>query len=227
MNFHVALHQRFAKYLLMLRRFAEVLVLSPSTHISRALVTQSSGKHSSESQVRPSCRFASIYVCLWRCNNSRPPKSRVHLYSTRRWMLGAWNTQKCVCWNTQKCVGWNTQKCVGWNTQKCACWNTQKCVGWNTQKCVGWNTQKCVGWNTQKCVFWTTQKCVCWTTQKCSFFKKNVRYPVWICRDPMSLILGTRFSNVGTESSPSNTLKKLHKCVGWITHSVFHWTTYK
>jgi len=25
-------------------------------------------------------------------------------------------------------------------------------------------------------------------------FKENVRYPVWICRDPISLILGTRFS---------------------------------
>jgi len=26
------------------------------------------------------------------------------------------------------------------------------------------------------------------------FFKENVRYPIWICRDPISLILGTRFS---------------------------------
>ena len=26
------------------------------------------------------------------------------------------------------------------------------------------------------------------------FFKENVRNPVWICRDPISLILGTRFS---------------------------------
>ena len=26
------------------------------------------------------------------------------------------------------------------------------------------------------------------------FFKENVRYPVWICRVPISLILGTRFS---------------------------------
>jgi len=26
------------------------------------------------------------------------------------------------------------------------------------------------------------------------FFKENIRYPVWICRDPISLILGTRFS---------------------------------
>jgi len=25
------------------------------------------------------------------------------------------------------------------------------------------------------------------------FFKDNVRYPIWICRDPISLILGTRF----------------------------------
>jgi len=23
------------------------------------------------------------------------------------------------------------------------------------------------------------------------FFKENVRYPVWICREPISLILGT------------------------------------
>jgi len=27
-----------------------------------------------------------------------------------------------------------------------------------------------------------------------SFFKENVRYPVWTCRDPISLNLGTRFS---------------------------------
>jgi len=26
------------------------------------------------------------------------------------------------------------------------------------------------------------------------FFKENIRNPVWICRDPISLILGTRFS---------------------------------
>jgi len=26
------------------------------------------------------------------------------------------------------------------------------------------------------------------------FFKENVRYLVWICRDPISLILGTRFA---------------------------------
>jgi len=25
-------------------------------------------------------------------------------------------------------------------------------------------------------------------------FKENTRYPVWTCRDPTSLILGTRFS---------------------------------
>jgi len=24
------------------------------------------------------------------------------------------------------------------------------------------------------------------------FFKENVRYPVWTCRDPIALILGTR-----------------------------------
>jgi len=28
------------------------------------------------------------------------------------------------------------------------------------------------------------------------FFKENVRYPVWTCRDPVCLILGTRFSLV-------------------------------
>ena len=26
------------------------------------------------------------------------------------------------------------------------------------------------------------------------FFKKNIRYPIWTCRGPISLILGTRFS---------------------------------
>ena len=30
------------------------------------------------------------------------------------------------------------------------------------------------------------------------FLKKNVRYPVWTCRDPISLNLGTRFSILGT-----------------------------
>jgi len=30
------------------------------------------------------------------------------------------------------------------------------------------------------------------------FFKENVRHPVWTCRDPISLILGTRFSILGT-----------------------------
>ena len=29
---------------------------------------------------------------------------------------------------------------------------------------------------------------------KAFFSKENVRYPVWICRDPIYLILGTRFS---------------------------------
>jgi len=27
-----------------------------------------------------------------------------------------------------------------------------------------------------------------------SFFKENFRYPVWTCRDPISLIVGSRFS---------------------------------
>jgi len=31
------------------------------------------------------------------------------------------------------------------------------------------------------------------------FFKKNGRYSIWTCRDPISLIMGTRFSpNLGT-----------------------------
>jgi len=34
------------------------------------------------------------------------------------------------------------------------------------------------------------------------FLKENVRYPVWMCRDPISLILGTRFSLIlGTRFS--------------------------
>jgi len=34
------------------------------------------------------------------------------------------------------------------------------------------------------------------------FSKGNVRYPVWTCRDPISLILGTRFSLIlGTRFS--------------------------
>jgi len=42
------------------------------------------------------------------------------------------------------------------------------------------------------------------------FFKENVRYPVWICRDPISLILGTRFSPIlGIRLSLS--LKRLKK----------------
>jgi len=28
------------------------------------------------------------------------------------------------------------------------------------------------------------------------FFKENVRYPVLICRNPISLILGTQFSQI-------------------------------
>jgi len=31
------------------------------------------------------------------------------------------------------------------------------------------------------------------TSYNMSFFKENVRYPVWTCRDPISLLLGTRF----------------------------------
>jgi len=37
---------------------------------------------------------------------------------------------------------------------------------------------------------------------KVVFFKENVRYPVWTCRDLISLILGTRFSLIlGTRFS--------------------------
>jgi len=31
------------------------------------------------------------------------------------------------------------------------------------------------------------------------FFKENVRYPIWTCRDPISLILGTRFSLISRD----------------------------
>jgi len=37
------------------------------------------------------------------------------------------------------------------------------------------------------------------------FFKENVRYLVWM--DPISLILGTRFSNLGTRIEPLKHLK--------------------
>ena len=58
------------------------------------------------------------------------------------------------------------------------------------------------------------------------FFKENVKYPIWACRDPISLILGTRFSlilgtrrwfslilgtrfsNLGTRIGSLNHLKK-------------------
>jgi len=48
------------------------------------------------------------------------------------------------------------------------------------------------------------------------FFKENVRYPVWTCRDPISLILETQFSLIlGTRFSILETrfgsLKKLEK----------------
>jgi len=38
------------------------------------------------------------------------------------------------------------------------------------------------------------------------FFKENVRHPVWTCRDPISLIPGTRFPILGT---PFRSLKHL------------------
>jgi len=40
------------------------------------------------------------------------------------------------------------------------------------------------------------------------FFKENVRYPIWTCRDPISLILGTRFSILGTWIGSLKHLKK-------------------
>jgi len=48
------------------------------------------------------------------------------------------------------------------------------------------------------------------------FFEENVRYLVWICRDPISLILGTRFSLIlGTQFEILGTrigsLKRLKK----------------
>jgi len=42
------------------------------------------------------------------------------------------------------------------------------------------------------------------------FFKENVRYLVWTCGDPISLILGTRFSLYpGTRIGSLKHLKKL------------------
>jgi len=32
-----------------------------------------------------------------------------------------------------------------------------------------------------------------WLNLYSFFFKKNIRYPVWTCRDSISLILGSRF----------------------------------
>jgi len=55
------------------------------------------------------------------------------------------------------------------------------------------------------------------------FFKENVRNPVWICRDPISLILGTRFSlilgtrfeiletRIGSLKRPKKTRKNVQK----------------
>jgi len=40
------------------------------------------------------------------------------------------------------------------------------------------------------------------------FFKENVRYPVWPSRDPISLILWTRFSVLGTRIGSLKHLKK-------------------
>ena len=55
------------------------------------------------------------------------------------------------------------------------------------------------------------------------FFKENIRYPVWICRDPISLNLGTRFSLIlGTRFSIPGTrigsLKRLKKL--WCKQSI-------
>jgi len=40
------------------------------------------------------------------------------------------------------------------------------------------------------------------------FFKEKVRYPVWTCRDPIYLILGTRFEILGTLIGSLKHLKK-------------------
>jgi len=40
------------------------------------------------------------------------------------------------------------------------------------------------------------------------FFKENVRYPVWICRDPICLILGIRFEMLGTQIGSLKRFKK-------------------
>jgi len=41
------------------------------------------------------------------------------------------------------------------------------------------------------------------------FSKENLRYPIWTCRDPISLILGTRFSLIlGTRIGSLKRLKK-------------------
>jgi len=40
------------------------------------------------------------------------------------------------------------------------------------------------------------------------FFKEKVRYPVWTCRDPISLILRTRFEILGTRIGSLKHLKK-------------------
>ena len=40
------------------------------------------------------------------------------------------------------------------------------------------------------------------------FFKENVRYPVWTCGDPISLIQGTRFSILRTRIWSLKRLKK-------------------
>jgi len=72
------------------------------------------------------------------------------------------------------------------------------------------------------------------------FFKENVRYPVWTCRDPISLILrtrfflilgtrwsfslilGTQFSILGTWIGSLKHLKKLCCTVTYLC-SGFHW----
>jgi len=48
---------------------------------------------------------------------------------------------------------------------------------------------------------------------KSAFFKENVRYPVWICREPISLILGTRFEILGTQIGSENALKNPGKII--------------
>jgi len=57
-------------------------------------------------------------------------------------------------------------------------------------------------------VIMLTETNICSVWNQFFFFKENVRYPVWICREPISLILGTRFEILGTRIGSLKSLKK-------------------